>query len=212
MKKRFLAFIILLLAASCQAQDNQQQQHVSRLIGGPCEGCEAIYEYGDKHLSPVDTLPDFHQAYGPKLKVTGTIYQRDGKTPASGIILYVYHTDQTGVYPTKGNENGWARRHGYLRGWIKTDADGSYTFYTLRPGTYPSRTDPAHIHVTIKEPDKSEYYLDDFQFDDDPLLTSQERASRKNRGGSGIVTLQQEGNLLVAKRDIILGLNIPDYE
>lgn len=212
MKRLSTLFLIILLASGCQAQENRAKQQASQHVGGPCEGCEALHEYGEKTLSPVDTLPGFGKPGTDKLKVTGTVYQKDGKTPAEGVILYIYHTDETGVYPTRGNETGWAKRHGYLRGWIRTGTDGRYTFYTLRPHSYPSRTQPAHIHVTVKEPDKNEYYLDDFLFDSDPLLSQKIRESRANRGGAGIVSLQKEGNLLVAKRDIILGRNIPDYD
>ncbi|WP_018478682.1 dioxygenase family protein [Pontibacter roseus] len=211
MRKCFLFCLTLLLAIGCQAQENREQQQSQRHVGGPCEGCEAIHEHGGRTLSPSDTLPGFGQQ-GQNLKVTGTIYQSDGKTPAAGVILYLYHTDETGIYPTKGDEKGWGKRHGYMRGWVKTGPDGRYTFYTIKPESYPSRTEPAHIHVTVKEPDKNEYYLDDFLFEGDPLLTQQELASRPNRGGSGIVTLRKENGMLVAERDIILGQNIPDYD
>jgi protocatechuate 3,4-dioxygenase beta subunit len=63
-----------------------QEDHQTELAGGPCEGCEAVFEYGDRILLPVDTLPDFFQE-GTRLRITGTIYQSDGKTPASGVIL-----------------------------------------------------------------------------------------------------------------------------
>ena len=191
-------------------QDERSHQKFSvNPVGGPCEGCEAVYEYGDKRLSPVDTLPDFHEE-GQRLQITGTIYQSDGKTPAEGVILYVYHTNQAGIYPTKGGETGWAKRHGYIRGWVKTNADGKYTLYTLRPGTYPSRSEPAHIHATIKEPDINEYYLADYHFADDPLLTAEDR-NPSPRGGSGVLYPQKENDIWVAERDIVLGLNIPDY-
>lgn len=182
------------------------------LVGGPCEGCEAIFEYGDKSLTPVDTLPDFDDP-GPKLKVTGTVYQKDRKTPAADVILYIYHTNQKGIYPTKGDETGWARRHGYIRGWIKTDADGKYTFYTLKPGTYPSRSAPAHIHAILLEPNGKYYWIESYHFDDDPLLTESDRSPVSPRGGrSGVLTLRKNGELLVGERHIILGSNIPNYE
>lgn len=176
------------------------------LVGGPCEGCEAIYEYGDRILSPTDTMPDFDNTE-QKLKVTGTIYQNDGETPAEGVIFYIYHTNEKGVYPTRGDETGWARRHGYIRGWIKTNSDGKYTFYTRMPGSY-SRN-PAHIHPTILEPNGKYYYIDEYLFKGDPNLQNNHNSGR---GGSGIVELKKEGDLLVADRDIILGLNVPGYE
>ncbi len=209
MAKLVFSLLIVFIAAGCHAQDNQANRKQGSLVGGPCEGCEAIYEWGDQELLPVDTLPDFGET-GTPLKITGTIYEPDGVTPAEGVILYVYHTNQEGIYPTRGDETGWARRHGYIRGWIKTGADGKYTFYTQRPGTYPSRADPAHIHATIKEPDVNEYYIDDYHFSDDPLLRQSEQRD-KPRGSSGILTLTKDGDLWVARRDIILGLNIDNY-
>lgn len=211
MGKSGIILLALVLSTSCQAQDNRETQQPARQVGGPCEGCEALHEYGDKQLTPTDTLPGFHPEAQDKLKITGIVYLPDGKTPAQDVVLYIYHTDETGIYPTRGDEKGWARRHGYLRGWIKTGADGRYTFYTTKPGTYPSRSEPAHIHITVKEPDKNEYYLDDFLFEGDPLLTPKVRQERPERGGSGIVAIQRQGNTFVVNRDITLGLHIPDY-
>lgn len=178
------------------------------LIGGPCEGCEAIFEYGDQKLSSSDTLPGF-QDYEPKLKITGTIYEADGETPAEGVILYVYHTDLEGEYPTRGDEEGWAQRHGYIRGWVQTGADGKYTIYTFKPGSY-SRN-PAHIHPTILEPNGDYYWLGSFLFEGDPNITDRQRNSSSPRGGSnGILQLKEEGDLLVGQRDFVLGKNVQD--
>lgn len=181
-------------------------------IGGPCEGCEAIYESTVPldRLNWIDTLPDFFEN-GPKLEIRGIVYKQDGKTPAAGVVLYVYHTDQTGRYSTKGNETGWGKRHGYIRGWMKTNEDGAYKFYTLRPASYPQSGLPAHIHPVIKEPGKNEYWIDEYLFDDDVFLTAKERASQKQYGGSGIISLKQKDGLLVGERNIILGLNVPAY-
>jgi protocatechuate 3,4-dioxygenase beta subunit len=70
---------------------------------------------------------------------------------------------------------------------------------------------PAHIHPLIKEPNKNEYYIDEYLFNDDPSLTTAERKRQENRGGNGIIKLGTLNGMLVGKRDIILGLNIPDY-
>lgn len=189
-----------------------QNEFNPRLVGGPCEGCEAIFEYGDKELVPIDTLPDFNNA-GPKMKLTGTIYQPDGKTPANNVILQIYHTDQNGIYPTKGDENGWGKRQGYSRGWIKTDTVGKYNFFTLKPGTYPTRNAPAHIHPVIFEPNGKYYWIEEYLFEDDPLLSNEDRSNTLPRGGSsGVLSLIKEDGLLVGERDNILGKNIPGYD
>lgn len=209
MRKLNFILILLITVTSCLSQTKKGD--TNKIVGGPCEGCEAIYEYGDQKLTSIDTLPDFKKTE-PKLKLTGTVFKKDGKTPAKDVILYIYHTDRKGIYNTKGDEKGWARRHGYIRGWIKTDKSGDFTFYTFRPASYPNGTEPEHIHITVKEPNNNEYYIDDFVFDDDPMLTKKERNELKSRGGSGIVQPTLKEGVLTAKRDIILGFNIPNYE
>jgi protocatechuate 3,4-dioxygenase beta subunit len=207
-RSKLILNILLFLVFTGFAQEYQS----NRLIGGPCEGCEAVFEYGDLKLNPIDTLPDF-QDPGMQIKITGTIYKPDGKIPAEGVILYIYHTDQHGIYATRGDEKGWARRHGYIRGWIRTDRGGKYTFYTLKPGTYPDRSSPAHIHPVLLEPDGSYYWLGSYHFAGDPLLTEKEIHPRSPRGGSsGLLELKKEGNLMVGNRDIILGKNVPGYD
>ena len=149
---------------------------------------------------------------GERMEISGVIYRRDGKTPAPGVILYVYHTDATGHYTPAPDASGSARRHGHLRGWMKTGADGAYAFSTIRPVAYPGRAIPAHVHPLVKEPDLNEYYLDEYRFDDDPLLTPAERAHAENRGGSGLVRLTKSpAGVWTGRRDIVLGLNVPDY-
>lgn len=199
-----------ILLTNCVHSQQENQPYQKQLAGGPCEGCEAVFEYGNKKLTATDTLPDFKDA-GPKIKVTGIVFQPDGTTPAKDVIIYVYHTDQTGIYPNKGDETGWAKRHGYIRGWAKTGADGKYTFYTLKPGTYPQRTTPAHIHATIVEPNGKYYWIEEYLFNGDPLLAKNEISTTPRGGGSFVLSLRQEGKLLIADRDIILGKNIPGY-
>jgi protocatechuate 3,4-dioxygenase beta subunit len=207
--KIYLLFsVIILLGIGACSQPLEQQN--ARLIGH-CEGCEAVFEYGDKTLNSLDTLPDFH-LNGQKIKVTGTVYQPDGRTPAKDIIIYIYHTNQQGIYENKFGKTNWERRHGYIRGWVKTEANGRYTFYTLKPGTYPDGSEPAHIHITILEPDGKYYWLDSYHFEGDPLLTAKESSPEYPRGGnSGLLKLKKMDNIWVGKRNIILGKNVPDY-
>ena len=181
------------------------------IVGGPFENGDFMYIGMPDNIASVDTSAGWQQA-GQKLLITGTIYELDGKTPAPNVILYYYHTDVNGLYSAKAGLDTRVARHGYIRGWLKSDAQGKYAIYTVRPAAYPNSKEPAHIHPSIKEPgiDK-EYYINAFVFDDDPLLTSASRQAMSNRGGSGILRLLQEGDLHIAEHDIILGLNIPNY-
>ncbi len=208
MRKVIHIVSLLLIITSCQSQIRQETDN--QLVGGPCEGCEAIYEYGDRVLTSATTLPEYANSE-PKLKLTGTVFQKDGVTPARDVIIYIYHTDRGGIYKSKPDAERWAKRHGYFRGWVRTGKDGKYTFHTFRPASYPNRAEPEHIHITIKEPDKNEYYIDSYVFSDDPLLTQSKKSQLKNRGGSGIVSPRLVDGIYLIHRDIVLGENIPDY-
>jgi protocatechuate 3,4-dioxygenase beta subunit len=137
--------------------------------------------------------------------LTGRVYRPDGVTPAPGVVVYAHHTNAAGVYPNRGDERGWGRRHGYLRGWVVTNAAGEYRFETIRPAPYTGGRDPAHVHLIVKEPDRREYWIDDVLFTDDPLVTAAHRARLENRGGNGVVTPTRDSNgTWLARRDIIL--------
>jgi len=212
MKQTSLILLIALISFGGYAQSASQKIKPAQHVGGRCEGCEAIFEspVAFEKLPNVITLPDYNEK-GPKIEISGIVYKRDGRTPAKDVVIYVYHTDQTGHYTAKENAAGWGKRHGYIRGWLKTNKKGEYRFYTLRPAAYPQRNAAQHIHVTIKEPDKNEYYIDSYLFDDDPLLTPEERSRNQNKGGDGVIHLKQENGIWKAKRNIILGLNVQDY-
>jgi protocatechuate 3,4-dioxygenase beta subunit len=218
--KLFLIPLIALLifTSSCGSQDKENTNTDKSagkkiIVGDGCEGCEAVFEtpIPFEKLRWSDTLPDFNET-GPQLEISGVIYKPDGVTPAPEVVLYVYHTDQKGYYSQKGGETGWGKRHGYIREWLKTNDKGEYKFYTLRPAHYPSNDAPAHIHAIIKEPDKNEYWLDDYVFEDDKLVDEDFKKMIQLRGGSGIISLtKNENGMLIGKRDIILGKNIPNY-
>ena len=211
-----LYLLINLFSLQACSQNSPQgpggESKTKKRIGGPCEGCAAVFESPvplDK-LSWIDTLPDFNEP-GPKMMISGTIYQADGKTPAPGVVLFIYHTDQGGEYTNKYNDKGWARSQGYIRGWMKTNEKGQYRFYTLMPASYPNSTAIKHIHPTIKEPGKNEYWIDEFIFDDDPFLTADRRKEHQQRGGDGLIKLKNINGILLGERNIYLGKNIPDY-
>ena len=198
-----MKFIFILLFSSIAILSCGQGK-----LGG-CEDCELMME-GMPETMGWKTILSTAGEPGEPLILSGVIYQRDGKTPAPGIVLYVYHTNQNGKYVTASGQTH-ARRHGHLRGWMKTDKLGRYEFQTIRPGAYPNRKDPQHIHTIIKEPNGTFYWIDDFQFDDDPLLTDKAKSNQQKRGGSGILSARKnEKGIWVATRDIILRLNVPD--
>lgn len=203
-----ILFLVLLLN-SCKGQTTKNE---NVLLGGPCEDCEAALDYKllNLNLKPVDSLPEY-SITNPKLKISGTVFKLDGETPAENVILYIYHTNRYGIYAPSKNPIGWENRHGEYRGWLKTDKDGKYTFFTFRPAPYPQLQESEHIHMYVKEPNKTPYYIDNYMFMDDPILKKADNKYQKKRGGSGLINLTEQNGILMGSRDIILGLNIPNY-
>jgi protocatechuate 3,4-dioxygenase beta subunit len=204
---------------SCNAQTKESSKTTdkSQSVGGAFENSEFTYYGIPKTISSIDTSAGW-KLNGQKILLTGIVYQIDGNTPAPDVLLYYYQTNTDGKYLHKAEErrsmppNELGQTHGYIRGWVKTDKKGKYYIYTVRPGTYPTNDEPAHVHITVKEPnDIKEYYIDDFVFDDDKILTSARRKKMENRCGSGVLRLVQKGDLQIGERNIILGLNIPGY-
>ena len=115
MKALIVFAVILISNTGCTQNATKKQVQGSVRVGGSCEGCEAIHEspLPFDSLKNVSWLPDWDDK-GKKLTVTGIVDGPNGK-PAPNVVIYVYHTDQTGVYPTKGYEQGWGKRHGYIR-------------------------------------------------------------------------------------------------
>lgn len=215
----FLAFFILAANAfsACKGQITQPtanapaENNTNEIVGGPFENGDFMYIGMPEKISAVDTSAGWTQK-GQKLRISGTIYKLDGKTPEPNVILYYYHTDIEGHYSSKPGLDQRVARHGYIRGWVKSDENGHYTIYTVRPAPYPNTDFEAHIHPAIKEPNiEKEYYIDEFVFDDDTLLTAEKRKKLPNRGGSGILRVLVKDDMQIAEHDIILGLNIPNY-
>ncbi len=197
---------LLVFAFGC-AQSKVEHE---RSVGGGCEDCELMFAGMPETLFWQTKLAAADEPGEPMI-ISGTIYKKDGKTPAPDVILYMYQTDNTGRY-TAASKQVHAKRHGHLRGWVKTDAQGRYEISTIRPASYPNSKNPQHIHPIVKEPGLSLYWIDEFLFEDDPVLTEQEKARQPKRGGSGIIKLRKnDDGIWVGKRDIILGLNIPNH-
>ncbi|MGH7494236.1 MAG: hypothetical protein ACREOO_17840 [bacterium] len=102
---------------------------------------------------------------GEPMVVTGTVYAVDGKTPVSGIAVYVYHTDAEGYY-RKGNNNSSNPR---LKGTMITSAEGKYEYRSIRPAPYPGGGNPAHVHYVISRKGIEKQY-EELQFEGDPIL------------------------------------------
>jgi len=94
---------------------------------------------------------------------SGRVRSSDGR-PIPGATLDLWSTDGEGWYDVQLKDNEGMR----ARGKIKTDADGRYRFWTIKPVSYPIPTDgpvgkmllkmgrhpyrPAHTHMIVSAP------------------------------------------------------------
>jgi protocatechuate 3,4-dioxygenase beta subunit len=197
-----LWFVVLASMLSCAQSDSRSLKQIPN-----CEDCELMFDGIPEKFSWRSSLSDPTEP-GEPLIISGKIFKRDGKTLAAGILLYVYQTDNKGLYSPAPNQTT-GKRHGHLRGWMITDAQGRYEFKTIRPASYPNSRNPQHIHPIIKESETKIYWIDDFLFADDPLLTDREKSRLSKRGGSGVMTLAKNNEgVWIGNRDIVLGLNV----
>jgi len=82
---------------------------------------------------------------GELLHFSGTIFNKDGKTPVKDVLVEIWHCNENGVYDNT-SENY------FYRAALKTGKDGKYSFRTILPVAYqagPTLTRPAHIHMRI---------------------------------------------------------------
>ena len=139
---------------------------------------------------------------GEPLIVSGTIYAADGRTPREGINLFVYQTDAKGVYTTSGGDNRNTRLHGAMR----SNAQGKYEFRTIKPGSYPGSSNPAHIHAYVSAPDYPEDWIDEYHFDDDRFISDEQKRKAAELGSfSPILKLTRDKDgILRGVRDLKL--------
>jgi protocatechuate 3,4-dioxygenase beta subunit len=217
---KIISFLVLTLSAFASGcgQTNKSDSTSPILsreirISDGCEDCTLMFE----GMQPFDKLSSEaiianSNEPGEPLEISGTIFMPDGKTPAPDILLYVYHTDNKGLY-SQWDTQTVGKRHGHLRGWMRTDANGKYKFKTIRPASYPNSENPQHIHAIIKEPYKIEYWVDDYLFEDDPLMQTHNKSYIQDRAGNGIIKVVKNDNgVWIGERDLILGKNIPNYK
>lgn len=212
--RNWIAFLLMAVGALASASEPEPQRlRAVPLIGLPCEGCEAAFD-GVPPALPTRLRLSAAEAAGTPMHVRGRVLDADG-SPRAGVVLYVYQTDSHGVYPPLPAFSGLgheARRHGRLRGWVRSDAAGRYAIDTVRPGSYPGETIPEHIHMQVIEPGCVTYLIDDLVFRDDPKLTAGHRRQLvRGTGGEGLVTPLRTADGWQVERDVVLGRKVPGY-
>jgi protocatechuate 3,4-dioxygenase beta subunit len=134
--------------------------------------------YGRESVGPLDhDLTAGHAAApaGQRIIVSGRVLD-EGQRPVPNTLVEIWQANAAGRYkhrvdqwdaPLDPNFTGAGR--------TLTDAEGRYTFITIRPGAYPWRNHdnawrPAHIHVSLFGQSFLSRLVTQMYFPGDPLL------------------------------------------
>lgn len=108
---------------------------------------------------------------GTPMVIHGRVVAPDGRTPVPDATIFAYQTDDDGIYSGPGKPGHPWR----LQGWVVTDEAGRFELRTIRPGSYPGRQAPAHVHLTVETREHGRQWTDELRFADDPLLSAEQR-------------------------------------
>ena len=109
---------------------------------------------------------------GERLMVSGIVVGADG-APVGGASLYVYQTDAEGYYGVKPASDN---RNPRLRLFLRSSDAGTWSFETIRPGSYPGSRVPAHIHFEVSKPGFAPKVFE-IVFEGDPFVTAEMRSN-----------------------------------
>src|SRR4030095_2775454 len=84
---------------------------------------------------------------GTLLLLSGQLVNLSG-APVAGATIEIWQTDNNGLYYHSGNNYQARDQNFQFFGTTVTDANGDYSFRTIRPGLYTGRI--RHIHFKIK--------------------------------------------------------------
>lgn len=125
---------------------------------------------------------------GERLYFGGHILDYQGQSLSEAAVV-AYHADATGVY----NPANAGTRIPRLRAVAITDEAGIFCFSTILPTPYPNTDEPAHIHLEITAPAHGLRYVT-YWFDNDPLVTQEQRTRAENDEEIVIVSLTKDEN------------------
>ncbi|MBA3832083.1 MAG: hypothetical protein H0X34_09355 [Chthoniobacterales bacterium] len=75
-----------------------------------------------------------------------------------------------------------------------SDREDAFEFTTIRPGHYPFRNVPAHIHLTVEGGGVPRQWTEELRFADDPLVPASDLEAARKAGKFGDVrSVRQEG-------------------
>lgn len=142
------------------------------------------------------------RAAGTPLEFSGRLLDRKGR-PLAGRAIEIWHCDEFGQYHHVGmpESSGDASFQGW--GEAFADAEGRFSFLTIKPPPYPGRT--PHIHFTVR--DGRRRVLTSQAFFEGERANERDFLYRSLGSGARLVTMRLEnaGKGLRGALDVVLG-------
>lgn len=141
-------------------------------LTGPVFGPDAVREI-DSDLTRNGAVNG--QPLGQRIVVSGRVTDESGR-PVPKTLVEIWQANAAGRYVHKADIHDAPLDPNFFgAGRFLTGADGSYRFYSIRPGEYPWANHdkafrPAHIHFSLTGPSFVTRLITQMYFPGDPLL------------------------------------------
>jgi catechol 1,2-dioxygenase len=140
---------------------------------------------------------------GDVMNLTGTVFQKDGKTPLSNALIESWQCDEHEHYDNTSDDY-------VLRGAVKTGKDGKYKFKTIVPVPYKDGEDwrPAHIHLRVSSGDHQDL-ITQIYFKGDIHIAKDASAAAPQAANRIIEIKKNSSDENEVKFDIVMGKSFP---
>ncbi len=134
--------------------------------------------FGERDVAPVEhdlTVQRGGEPIGERIVVSGRVLDGDGR-PVRHQLVEIWQANAAGRYRHQGDQHpAPLDPHFAGAGRCLTDADGRYSFTTVKPGPYPWRNHanawrPAHIHFSLFGTELTQRLITQMYFPGDPLF------------------------------------------
>lgn len=143
------------------------------------------------------------QSGGEVIRLTGTVKNTNGQ-PMPGVRVEIWQCDVNGRYLHTGDRQQVAYDQGFQGfGHDVTDADGRYSFRTIKPVSYPGRT--PHIHVKVLSANEdlltTQFYLKNHPGNNRDGIY---RSMAADQADSVLMDVVQQSGVAVANVDMVV--------
>ncbi|HZF62989.1 MAG TPA: hypothetical protein VEZ55_00815, partial [Chitinophagaceae bacterium] len=137
------------------------------------------------------------------LFLSGTVFQKDGKTPLPNVLIETWQCDEHKNYDNTSDD--------YLfRGAVKTGKDGKYAFKTIVPVPYKDGDGwrPAHIHMRISSSNHQDL-ITQIYFKGDPHIAKDPAAASPQSVNRILEIKKDSSNKRFVKFNVVMGKTFP---